>query len=126
MAKTALDPVKLRNTARAQWFFEFEVSDAIAAQIREARDGRGIVGLKVERGTRRKNKSGKPVDVSVPICTMAIGDREAVPDKEILPELTIPGEVWAALMGEKQNASTIRGLVDSGEIAITSGAAFAA
>ena len=57
---------------------------------------------------------------------VGLGDREAVEDKEILPELTIPGEVWAACMNEKQNARMIRGLVDKGEIAITSGAAFAA
>ena len=123
MTTTALAdlvPVQLRNTLRAQWFFMFPVTDI------EATLAKDVVGLKVEPGIVRRKKNGKVRIEEVDMCTLALGDREAVVDKEILPNVTIPGAVWAALMRAPKQAKAMRGLIKSGEIAVTSGQAFAA
>lgn len=104
-------PIKIRNTKRAQWFFPFEVDEA-TAEI-----ARGLPGLEVKRGERRRRKGNKVEVVEALICTLALGDAEADTARgEIAPELTIPGEVWAALMRDPVQSKAIRALVAKAEI----------
>ena len=101
-------PVRIRNVKRAQWFWRFPVSTEVAHRAE------GVVGCKVEHaGSWRVGKR----DRLTAICTIAVGDAEAHPS-ELPPEIEIPGEVWAACLAEPTIGPTVRGLVQSGEIAV--------
>lgn len=107
MATKPPPEIKIRNTKRAQWFFTFPVDAAAAEAARgPVVDGKpaGVIGLSVKGD----------------ICTLVLGDSgQTEPDPKILPECTIPGLVWAALMANKNNAATIRGLREKQEIVVT-------
>ena len=117
-----LAPVSIRNTKRAQWFVRFRVTDEEAALIpRNAEGVSTLTGVEVVDGDWREpgKGNGKPKTVQSKICTIALGDREAHTDKgEIEPEITIPGELWAACEREPTQWRTVQGLIDKGEIAI--------
>ena len=98
-----MKPMKIVNNKRSQWFFAFPVTAAVAALAE------GVVGLKVEG------------DAPDQVCTLAIGDSQAKPDHDILPEVTIPGEVWATLMRIPRQQKAVQGLIDKGELVIWPG-----